>query len=288
MATSINYSLRHCPTCEPLRLGMSPIHSSMHFFSQSISFTNMLSGDQIMYLDSIRSLRISFLYYALLLQEVYFFPKNDPEIPNKYRAQCVIVVDNNEDSVNAQDLTAEIGELDLIALAQGGDRRAFGELVLRHREGVVNVAYRMCGDSYLAEDMAQEAFIRAWQKLPGYRPHSPFRNWMYRIVTNATLDALRCERETVDIDAYPLAGPGKGLEASIEARDRAELVQRAVLSLPPSSRGVLVLREYEGLSYKEISETLDIPIGTVMSRLSYARQRLSADLEPLIKEKDDE
>ena len=184
-----------------------------------------------------------------------------------------------------QNLSSENGEAELIALAQGGDRRAFGKLVLQHRKGVVNVAYRMCGDTHLAEDMAQEAFIRAWQKLTSYKPRSPFRNWLYRIVTNATLDALRRERETVDIDAYPLAGPGKGLEASIEARDRAELVQRAVLALPFSSRGVLVLREYEGLSYKEISETLDIPIGTVMSRLNYARQRLSADLAPLIKEK---
>jgi RNA polymerase sigma-70 factor (ECF subfamily) len=190
--------------------------------------------------------------------------------------------------VAEQNLFLENGEAELIALAQGGDRRAFGELVLRHQKGVVNVAYRMCGDTQLAEDMAQEAFIRAWQKLPGYKLRSPFRNWLYRIVTNATLDVLRREREIVDIEAFPLAGPGKGLEASIEAKDRAVSVRQAVLALPPSSRGVLVLREYEGLSYKEISETLDIPIGTVMSRLNYARQRLSVDLESLIKEKDDE
>jgi RNA polymerase sigma-70 factor (ECF subfamily) len=187
--------------------------------------------------------------------------------------------------VNAQELTPDTNELDLITLAQGGDRHAFGELVRQHRKGVVNVVYRMCGQVELAEDMAQEAFIRAWQKLPGYQPRSHFRNWLYRIATNATLDVLRRERETLDIDDYPLAGSGKGLEASIEAKDQAELVQRAILSLPPSSRGVLVLREYEGLSYKEISETLDIPIGTVMSRLNYARQRLTTDLKDLIKEK---
>jgi RNA polymerase sigma-70 factor (ECF subfamily) len=200
-------------------------------------------------------------------------------------AQCVKLVDINKDSVNTQELTAETNELDLIALSQGGNRHAFGELVRRHRKGVVNVVYRMCGQVELAEDMAQEAFIRAWQKLPGYQPHSPFRNWLYRIATNATLDVLRRERETVDIDDYPLAESGIGPEASVEARNRAELVQRAILSLPPSSRGVLVLREYEGLSYKEISETLDIPIGTVMSRLNYARQRLTTELEDLIKEK---
>jgi hypothetical protein len=70
MTTSINYTLRHCPTCEPMLLGMSPINSIMQFFSHSISFTNTLSGDQIMYLDRVRSLRISFLYCAVLLQEV--------------------------------------------------------------------------------------------------------------------------------------------------------------------------------------------------------------------------
>jgi len=204
--------------------------------------------------------------------------------PNKNHAICVKLIDNNEDGVNNQDFSSDISELDLIVLAQGGDRYAFGELVRKHRRGVVNVVYRMCGDAQLAEDMAQEAFIRAWQKLPGYKPRSPFRNWLFRIATNAALDALRREKETVDVDSHPLIGSGKGLEAAVEAKDRAELVQQAVLSLPPSSRGVLVLREYEGLSYKEISETLGIPIGTVMSRLNYARQRLTADLEPLIKE----
>lgn len=186
--------------------------------------------------------------------------------------------------MNNIDLPQEIYELDLIAQAQQGDRHAFGELVGKHRVGVVNVVYRMCGDTELAEDMAQEAFIRAWQKLPDFKPRSPFRNWIYRIATNATLDALRRERETEDVDSYPLRRSVNGLEVLVEAKDRAELVQQAVLSLPPSSRGVLVLREYEGLSYKEISDTLDIPIGTVMSRLNYARKRLSADLKPLLKE----
>jgi RNA polymerase sigma-70 factor (ECF subfamily) len=187
-------------------------------------------------------------------------------------------------SVNNKDTSLENNELDLIAQAQQGNRHAFGELVRRYRKGVVNVVYRMCGDNELAKDMAQEAFIRAWQNLPKYQPRSPFRNWLYRIATNATLDALRREKETVDVDTYPLSGSGKGLEASTEVKDRAEIIKQAVLALPPSSRSVLVLREYEELSYKEISEALGIPIGTVMSRLNYARQRLSVDLEPYLKE----
>jgi RNA polymerase sigma-70 factor (ECF subfamily) len=138
----------------------------------------------------------------------------------------------------------------------------------------------MCGDANLAEDAAQEAFIRAWQHLPSYRPRSPFRNWVYRIATNAALDTLRREREMVDVDSLPLAASDEGPEAAVEGAERGEQVRQAVLALPPASRAALVLREYEGLSYREIADTLGIPIGTVMSRLNYARNRLRESLAP--------
>lgn len=174
--------------------------------------------------------------------------------------------------------TMEETEIDLIVRAQQGDRQAFGELVRIHREGVVNVVYRLCGDANVAEDAAQEAFIRAWQHLPGYQPRSPFRNWLYRIATNAALDSLRTEKATVDVDELSLASSVEGPEASLEHTERAENVRRAVLALPPASRTVLVLREYEGLTYQEIADTLDIPMGTVMSRLSYARKLMLESL----------
>ena len=161
-----------------------------------------------------------------------------------------------------------------IAQAQQGDRQAFGELVHYYREGVINVVYRMCGDANLAEDAAQEAFIRAWQHLPRYQPRSPFRNWLYRIATNVAMDVLRRERETVDIENVPLVATSLDPEIAVERYERAERVRQAVLALAPASRAVLVLREYEGLSYKEIADTLDIPAGTVMSRLNYARTQL--------------
>lgn len=169
-------------------------------------------------------------------------------------------------------------ELELIVQAKQGDKRAFGELVRRHRRGVINVVYRMCGDSNLAEDAAQEAFIRAWQRLPSYRPRSPFRNWVYRIAINAARDALRRERETVDVSELALPSPDDGPETRVEHAERAEWVRRAVLALPPASREVLILREYEELSYREIADTLSIPVGTVMSRLNYARNRLRETL----------
>jgi len=175
-------------------------------------------------------------------------------------------------------------ECELIARAKRGDRQAFGELVRSHREGVINVVYRMCGDANLAEDAAQEAFIRAWQHLPGYRPRSPFRNWVYRIAVNAARDVIRRERETVDIDDLPLVSAGAGPEAAVEHAERSERVRQAVLALPMASREALVLREYENLSYREIADTLAIPMGTVMSRLNYARNHLRKSLVPYLGE----
>jgi RNA polymerase sigma-70 factor (ECF subfamily) len=169
-------------------------------------------------------------------------------------------------------------ELELISQAQQGDRQAFGQLVRRHREGVINVVYRMCGQSDLAEEAAQEAFIRAWTQLPRYRPRAPFRNWLYRIAPHVALDRLRREKETVDLDSVALVHPGQSPQGVVEAAERGETVRQAVVELPPASRAVVVLREYEGLSYKEIADTLDIPLGTVMSRLNYARNRLRQSL----------
>ncbi|TET49814.1 MAG: sigma-70 family RNA polymerase sigma factor [Anaerolineales bacterium] len=165
-------------------------------------------------------------------------------------------------------------EVDLVTRSQAGDAGAFGDLVRLHRQGVINVVFRMCGDAALAEDAAQEAFVRAWQQIGRYEPRSPLRNWLYRIATNVAIDVLRRQRQTIDVDELQLASPETGPEARVEERERSRIVQEAVLALPPASRAALVLREYEGLSYREIADALAIPVGTVMSRLNYARNRL--------------
>jgi RNA polymerase sigma-70 factor (ECF subfamily) len=182
--------------------------------------------------------------------------------------------------MNDQPASSTIGEPDLVRQAQQGDREAFGELVRCHRQGVVNLAYRLCGEAPLAEDIAQEAFVRAWQNLTKYQPRAPFRNWLYRIAANLMMDALRSEREAVDIESLPLASPSADPESALIGKERARQVQAAVLGLPPASRAVLVLREYERLSYQEIADALSLPLGTVMSRLSYARKCLLAALAP--------
>lgn len=170
---------------------------------------------------------------------------------------------------------AILSDQELVASALEGERQAFGELVCRHQEGVVRVVYRMCGDQQLAEEAAQEAFLRAWQRLRSYKPQYAFRNWIFSIATHFALDRLRSERETVPVEDVNLpAEDGGGPEGKFEVKERANQVRRAVLALPPGSRAVLILREYEGLAYNEIASVLGIPVGTVMSRLNYARNQL--------------
>jgi RNA polymerase sigma-70 factor (ECF subfamily) len=174
-----------------------------------------------------------------------------------------------------------VNETELVTRAQNGDRNAFSELVRIYAQGVMNVIYRMCGDAQLAEDAAQETFIQAWLHLASFRPQSSFRNWLYRIGVNTATDMLRKQKHILpdDLEDLQLRDPQPGPEGVFSQEEQTALVQRAILSLPDTSRAVLVLREYEGMSYHEIADALDIPIGTVMSRLNYARKLLKDKLE---------
>ncbi len=175
----------------------------------------------------------------------------------------------------------EASETELIVRAQGGDRNAFNDLIRIHARGVLNVIFRMCGNMQVAEDAAQETFIRAWSRLASFRVDASLRNWLYRIALNTATDMLRKEKRILpgDVDDFYLADPQPGPEGIYLQEERTALVQNAISSLPDASRAVLVLKEYEGLSYHEIADALDIPIGTVMSRLNYARRLLKEKLE---------
>jgi RNA polymerase sigma-70 factor (ECF subfamily) len=174
-----------------------------------------------------------------------------------------------------------INENELVSKAQHGDRNAYSELVRFHASGVLNVVYRMSGDPQLAEDASQETFLQAWLNLNSYHPQTSLRNWLYRIAVNAATDMLRKEKRLVPdaMEDLRLADSLPGPESVVASRERANSVQAAVLSLPEACRSVLVLREYEGLSYQEISDALEIPVGTVMSRLNYARNLLKEKLK---------
>lgn len=175
-------------------------------------------------------------------------------------------------------------EESLIVSAQHGDREAFSQLVKMHFQGTINVVYRLGGDMRLAEDIAQEAFIRVWENMHSYRPVGSFRGWVYRIATNAALDALRRSKDVLNVDDLALAAQDSSVENTIMRRQQAEIVQQAILDLPSASRVVLILREYEGFSYREIADSLEIPLGTVMSRLAYAREALRKKLAQQMEE----
>lgn len=170
----------------------------------------------------------------------------------------------------------EAGEARLISQACNGNHNAYGELVRLHYPGVIRVIYHLCGEMGLAEDMAQEAFLKAWLNLNNFCPESKFQNWLFRIAINSTLDVLRRKSPLVvaaeslemleDHDSRP--------EEIMIGKQLTEVLQEAIKSLPEAARSVLVLREYGELSYAEIATLLDIPTGTVMSRLHYARNRL--------------
>lgn len=175
-----------------------------------------------------------------------------------------------------------ISDLKLVTASRQGDQHAFGELVARYQTKVINVVYRMCGDPELAQEAAQDAFVSAWQNLHKYDPQRPLQNWLFRMATNAAIDVLRQSKPVENIETLNLKSQGASPESSLENQQRAEAIRQAVLELPTASRSVLVLREYEGLSYQEISDTLQIPLGTVMSRLNYARNHLRQSLKALM------
>ena len=165
----------------------------------------------------------------------------------------------------------------LVSQAKTGDRSAYSELVIRHYESVIRVVFRLCGEAQLAQDVAQETFIKAWVKLAGYQVRSSFRCWLYRIAINAALDILRQKKDESLEDSEEIrmmADKNPGPEAAYIEKEQVDFLQGVVRSLPDAARSVLVLREYGDLSYEEIASVLEIPIGTVMSRLSYARSRL--------------
>jgi RNA polymerase sigma-70 factor (ECF subfamily) len=171
-------------------------------------------------------------------------------------------------------LSQDADDAALVERSLGGDQRAFECLVERHQRALFTVAARMLGSRDDAADATQNAFVRVYQHLGSYDPRHRFYSWIYRILVNECLNVLRGRRnsnEPAETQIDLAAGPLEALQAS----ERREHVQRALLSLPPELRAVIVLRHYAGLSYEEIGEAVGgLPVKTVKSRLYAARQRL--------------
>jgi RNA polymerase sigma-70 factor (ECF subfamily) len=167
----------------------------------------------------------------------------------------------------------EIGDAELVARTTRGELGAFEELVERHRPVVVRVAARIVGSDD-AEDVSQDAFLRAFHRLRHFRGDAPFRSWLLRIAHNAALDHLGRKRpEPVDPETLDTADQSSAREPAdrLETRERIERLERKLRGLSPQHRTVLVLRDAEGLSYEEIAAITDAPVGSVKGRLHRAR-----------------
>ena len=185
----------------------------------------------------------------------------------------------------------------LIEAFQRGDKKAFDELVIRHKDRIFNLCYRFLGDYEEANDSAQEAFVKAYGSLNTFRLESAFSTWLYRIAVNACKNKLgsaayRAKRKTVSLD-----NPGNNEDgplpmeiqngtpsplARMEEKEKMALVQRALDTLPTEFKMVVTLRDVEGLSYEEIAEVTGLNLGTVKSRIARARTDLRNKLRGVL------
>ena len=189
-------------------------------------------------------------------------------------------------------------EKELIERAQGGDHRAFQTLVEEHQRKAYTVAYGILRDQDAAIDATQDAFVKVFKSLPKFHGQSSFYTWLYRIVVNVCIDKKRKAARSVEVeydDSYmqstdePVAAPtlaSTHIDTPEQAYAREELrtqMGAAMDTLSASHREILVLREVQGMSYDELAETLELPRGTVMSRLFHARKKFQHSLSHYLK-----
>jgi RNA polymerase sigma-70 factor (ECF subfamily) len=191
------------------------------------------------------------------------------------------------------DGAAAESDAELVARAQAGETVAFDELVRRHRNRVFAMIRNMIHREADAWDLSQEAFLKAWKALPRFEAKAKFSTWLFRIVHNVVYDWTRRRRpESADewneellnrekIDPASRTTPAGALrpDASLSNSELREKIEEALDTLSPGHREAVVLKDVQGLAYKEIAEVMDCSIGTVMSRLHYARKKLQTLLK---------
>lgn len=155
--------------------------------------------------------------------------------------------------------------------AQAGNLNAFEELVRRHQRGLFSYLYRMCRNTSDAEELAQAAMIRAWEKLSGFRGASSFKTWLYRIGTNLCFNLRTRRKPTEELSETLTAPESERPEAAFKQKVREDTVRRALAGLPADQRAALVLSVYEDLSYKEIAESMGKSVRAVDSLLFRAK-----------------
>jgi len=189
-----------------------------------------------------------------------------------------------------------IDDRKLAALAAQGREPAFRELLLRYERPVFSLVYRMVRDRTLAEDLAQEAFVRAFNAISSYKPSYKFSNWILKIANNHTIDYLRKRKlDTVSIDGSPHASSGEEAARTslsiasedetpheyVENRELGGQIEQAIGSLREEYRTAIILRHVEGYAYDEIAEIMEVPLGTVKTYIHRARGELKERLAHL-------
>ena len=200
-------------------------------------------------------------------------------------------------------MTGADADVLLVQRAQRGDTRAFEMLVVKYQRRIERLIGRMVRDADLVQDVAQESFIRAYRALPQFRGESAFYTWLYRIAVNTAKKALVERRRDPVVSEANLAPAEDGEETSraeneltdgetpeavLASKELAAAVNAAVDALSDDLRQAITLREIEGLSYEEISEVMNCPIGTVRSRIFRARESIAARLRPLLETREGE
>jgi|SRR5690348_11315111 len=171
------------------------------------------------------------------------------------------------------------------------DEEAFARLVRQWEGRIQHLCVRMTGDEHRAEDLTQEAFARVFAKRKDYQPNGRFSTWLWRIALNLCYDELRrskrreesmdpCGEAVAALEAF--VAPEPGPDGSLVEQERGELVRQALLQLPEAYRTVLVMRHYENLKFREIAAVLDVPEGTVKSRMAEALTQMNRILKPML------
>jgi RNA polymerase sigma-70 factor, ECF subfamily len=173
---------------------------------------------------------------------------------------------------------------DLVAAFQSGDIPAFDQLVRRWDRKIQGVIYRIVGNHDEARDLSQEAFLKAYRALGTFKKEARFSSWLYQIAINATRDRLRRRRRRSDLSLEEvhdasLCDDAPSVLDRMESSDLSRAVAAAMAALPDEQREVVILKEYEGLTFPEIAETLDVPLSTVKTRLYRGLGQLRVRLE---------
>lgn len=188
--------------------------------------------------------------------------------------------------------TTPLADAQCIERCKAGDQRAFGTLVLNYQDRVFNLCYRMCGNRTDAEDLTQEAFMKALKAINSYDGRAGFYTWLYRIAVNLSLSRRRqFPRRAASLDVANEDGQTRAAElvsrearpgAVMEEREQSRMIDEALIALEEQHRAVIILRDMESLDYNQIAEVLEIPAGTVKSRIHRARCALREILTPML------